>query len=130
MRSRTSYFNRTLFLKTVTRFWPLWFIYFAVWFVAMALPLSSNLQWSGSVTTMQSDICTGASTLGVLFSFAAACVAAMAAWSFMYSARSTSGMASLPLRRECVFASRRRASRSSPLPRRGGDCRSAYRWGG
>lgn len=29
----------------------------------------------------------------------------MAAWSFMYSARSASGMASLPLRRECVFVS-------------------------
>ena len=24
MRSKTSYFNRTLFLKNLTRFWPLW----------------------------------------------------------------------------------------------------------
>ncbi|MCM1149609.1 MAG: hypothetical protein NC319_05935 [Butyricicoccus sp.] len=105
MRSRTSYFNRTLFLKTVTRFWPLWLIYFAAWFVAMPLALSSNLRWGGTALTMQADICAGASTVGIVAALIAGCVAAMAAWSFMYSARSTSGMASLPLRRECVFFS-------------------------
>ena len=48
MRSRTSYFNATLFFKTVTRFWPLWFFYFAVWVVAMPLVLQSNLNWGGT----------------------------------------------------------------------------------
>lgn len=105
MRSRTSYFNRTLFLKTVTRFWPIWFIYFAVWFVAMPLVLSADMSWSKWEVRAQANVCSGATTLGVLIGFAAACVAAMAVWSFMYSSRSTSGMACLPLRRECVFVS-------------------------
>ena len=105
MRSRTSYFNATLFCKTVTRFWPLWFFYLAVWFVSMPLVLYSNLNWGGTVRAMQSSICQNASTFGIIFSLISACVAAMAVWSFMYSARSTSAMACLPVKREGVFLS-------------------------
>lgn len=105
MRSRTSYFNATLFFKTVTRFWPLWFFYFGVWFIGMPLVLYSNLAWGARLTTMQSNVCLGASSLGVLIGLPASCVAAMAVWSFMYSARSTSAMACLPVRREGVFLS-------------------------
>ncbi len=105
MRSRTSYFNRTLFLKTVTRFWPLWFFYAAVWVIVMPLMMGTNLRFGGSVTAMQSDVLAAAHTFGVMIGFVAACVAAMAVWSFMYSARSVSGMACLPIRREGVFFS-------------------------
>ena len=38
MQSKTSCFNRTVFTKTLRRFWPLWLGYGAVWF--LALPLS------------------------------------------------------------------------------------------
>ena len=38
MRSGTSYFDRTVFKKTVLRFWPLWAAYLVVWL--LALPLS------------------------------------------------------------------------------------------
>ncbi len=105
MRSRTSYFNRTLFFKTVTRFWPLWFFYAAVWLIAMPLMIGANLRFGGTVTAMQSDVLAMANTGGVMIGFIAACVAAMAVWSFMYSARSVSGMACLPIRREGVFLS-------------------------
>lgn len=105
MRSRTSYFNATLFCKTVTRFWPIWFFYFAVWFVAMPMVIYSNLRWGGTSLRMQANVCSGASTLGVIFGMIAACVAAMAVWSFMYSARSASATACLPIRREGVFLS-------------------------
>ena len=36
MRSATSYFNGTLYRKTLARFWPLWGAYFAVWLVMSA----------------------------------------------------------------------------------------------
>lgn len=105
MRSRTSYFNATLFWKTATRFWPLWFFYLAVWFISMPLVLYSNLNWGGTIRAMQSNICQNAAAFGIIFSMISACVAAMAVWSFMYSARSTSAMACLPVRREGVFLS-------------------------
>ena len=34
MLSKKSYFNKAIFLNTLKRFWPLWFIYFAVWMLA------------------------------------------------------------------------------------------------
>ena len=37
MRSGTSYFDRTVFKKTVCRFWPLWALYLAAWVVGLPL---------------------------------------------------------------------------------------------
>ena len=39
MRSGTSFFNGTIFKKTVLRFWPVWAAYSVIWFVS--LPLSA-----------------------------------------------------------------------------------------
>lgn len=105
MRSRTSYFNRTLFFKTARRFWPLWFFYAAVWIIVMPVMIGTNLRFGGSLRAMQFDIMSMANTGGVMIGFISACVAAMAVWSFMYSHRSASGMACLPIRREGVFFS-------------------------
>ena len=43
MRSKTSFFNATLFWKTVARFWPIWFIYAFVWAIFMPIFLGSSL---------------------------------------------------------------------------------------
>ena len=35
MRSRISYFNKTLYLKNMARFWPIWALYGIIWLFAM-----------------------------------------------------------------------------------------------
>ena len=42
MRSRISCFNKTLFFKNITRFWPLWGAYRAIWCLALPLPILSS----------------------------------------------------------------------------------------
>ena len=39
MQSKTSCFNKTLFRKHVTRFWPIWAAYFGVWLLILPLGL-------------------------------------------------------------------------------------------
>ena len=39
MRSGTSYFNPTLYRKTMLRFWPLWALYGLLWLFALPLNL-------------------------------------------------------------------------------------------
>ena len=41
MRSGTSFFNSTLYRKTMTRFWPLWALYGVIW--AFLIPLNPCL---------------------------------------------------------------------------------------
>ena len=41
MQSRTSFFNGSIFRKSVTRFWPIWGGYFAIWFLMIPVVLLS-----------------------------------------------------------------------------------------
>lgn len=108
MRSKTSFFNRTIFIKTMARFWPLWAAYFAVWFLCLPLPIGVGLSYSSVEQYMREAralVFNLAALGGVAGGFITAALSAMAVWSFMYNARSMSGMASLPVRREGVFFS-------------------------
>ena len=39
MQSRTSFFNGTLFRKSVTRFWPIWGAYLLIWFLVLPMTI-------------------------------------------------------------------------------------------
>ena len=39
MQSKTSFFNRTIFRKTVSRFWPLWAAHLVIWIIILPIPL-------------------------------------------------------------------------------------------
>lgn len=113
MRSKTSFFNSTLFWKTVTRFWPIWFAYIFVWAVMMPISLGSSLanaidypeNTSGIIYALQYLPLemgrAGAAIVAAIFG----CFAAMGSFSHLYSSRSAGAFASLPLKREGVFAS-------------------------
>lgn len=47
MRSKTSFFNPTLFGKNVTRFWPLWVLYTVIWVIVLPLPALNELRIGG-----------------------------------------------------------------------------------
>ncbi|MEG1633150.1 MAG: hypothetical protein RR314_03760, partial [Oscillospiraceae bacterium] len=114
MQSRKSFFNRTLFLKTLTRFWPLWFGYALAWIIMLPVSMASGLARNLAKNSAFADsllsiaqaqpLREGLGT-GVVLSVIFGCLAAMAVYSHLYFTRSAGAYASLPLRRENVFTS-------------------------
>lgn len=103
MQSRTSAFNKTLFFKTLRRFWPIWGAYFAVWF--LVLPATVNASLRADAIFIEDRVYSTIQYGGVVIGALAAIAAVMAAWSFMYSARSAGAVACLPVSRGGVFLS-------------------------
>ena len=110
MRSGTSFFDRTVFKKTVFRFWPLWGAYFAIWLVALPLNglmtlRSANYDWYGGSMEYFSYYRVPQSISGdiLLMTVVFCALAAMAVFSHLYNARSANLFGSLPIRREGLF---------------------------
>lgn len=106
MQSKTSFFNKTIFRKTAARFWPLWMIYVGIWCLLLPLPIISRVHYgTWSMLSAQRYVLSVTTELNIISGMLAGVGAAMAVWSFLYSARSAHGMACLPVRREGVFTS-------------------------
>lgn len=108
MRSKTSYFNRTLFLKNLSRFWPLWggasFIG-ALFPLALLSHLLRGRGWSVAGTALEMtrtyyDVVQSALPFVCLF-YGVLC--ALAVWSYFCSSRSVGLLHALPIRREGLF---------------------------
>ena len=113
MRSGTSFFDGTVFKKTVFRFWPLWGVYLTGWL--LALPLSGLTMLRMDAQAMpgidrgymenfafyQMPNLTRAMVLPVAVVFGV--LTAMAVFSHLFSARSANLFGSLPIRREGLF---------------------------
>jgi ABC-2 type transport system permease protein len=106
MQSKTSFFNRTIFRKTVSRFWPLWAAHLVIWIIILPIPLlAGRADLARDAVGARELVLSVALYGGVAMSAVFAVFSAMAVWSFLYSARSASGVASLPVRREGLFVS-------------------------
>ncbi len=103
MLSKRSYFNKAIFLNTLKRFWPLWFVYFAVWMLAGPVVTAAN--YVSRLTSLQRDILDIANVGGIMGGMVLSALSAMSVWSFMYNSKTMSGIASLPVKREGVFFS-------------------------
>ena len=106
MQSKTSFFNRTLFRKNLSRYWPLWGFASFVGFLAPAAALV-RLAQSGSMSVEPLVVREGYYTLlgsaVPIVSLVYAILCAMAVWSYLYNPRSVGMMHSLPIRREGLF---------------------------
>ena len=104
MLSKTSFFNRTLFRKNLSRFWPLWGL---ASFVGVLLPASIllNMSYYNTEAHQLTELYyhTLVSVIPIV-SLVYALLCALCCWEFLYAPRSVSMMHSLPLRREGVFA--------------------------
>lgn len=107
MRSKTSYFNKTLFFKNLSRFWPLWG---GASFLGALLPLALLAELLRHSLWLQnqrlsftelyySALCGMVPILCLLY----AILCAMAVWGYLCSSRSVSLMHTLPIRREGLF---------------------------
>ena len=106
MQSKTSFFNRTLFRKNLTRFWPLWG---GASFLGCLFPLALLLQlmrgWMNLINPLAvteayySVLCYAVPILSLLY----AILCAMLVWSYLYNSRSVGLMHTLPITRKGVF---------------------------
>ena len=108
MRSGTSYFNKTLFAKHFARFWPIWGLYGLIWTVCLPLSIlaGSRSGWMAAdarVLPLNYLDTTGWFSAATLLAAVFGLLAAMAVFSYLYSARSVSLFHALPLRREGLF---------------------------
>ena len=105
MRSGKSYFNAGLFRRTAMRFWPLWTLYTAVWLLRLFAIINqyADLGQENGYGRPAYVLLDSLNTTGVWLVPIAVCLAALAAFSFMYNERSADFAAALPSKRECVY---------------------------
>lgn len=115
MQSKTSFFNKTLFLSLFRRYWPIFAAYFVVWLVALPASLATFFDYALRPNEYFDPVNffakTGNAILssgfwgGLILSGITGIVLAMAAYNYLYSAKSVSLFCALPIRREGVFLS-------------------------
>ena len=113
MRSKISYFNKTIFWKNVTHFWPIWAVYSVVCFWRM--PLSSyfnirNIIENTGITEAERAYMKVMSALESLnlsmntwLIFIFAILSSTAVFSYLYTSKSANMIHALPVRREELF---------------------------
>lgn len=109
MPSKTSYFSKTVFIKNITRFWPIWTAYLLVCLFRLPLRLFLSLgeQSPNTVNPAQYPLELLTNTVHTALQpfplFLFACITAVAVFSYLYQTRSAYMMHALPLCRESLF---------------------------
>lgn len=110
MRSATSYFNGTLYRKTMARFWPLWTAYGVIWLFCIPLNMLNSFFNRYYNTAPQARMLNQALQLpaylewGLYMAFFFAILCAMAVFGYLYNSRAACWTHALPMRREALFA--------------------------
>lgn len=112
MQSKTSFFNKTIFRKNITHFWPIWVLYsiFCIW----SMPVYSyfNIRCYDNVGYTASELAylkVWRALEGIQLSmnpwilFTFAIISAAAVFSYLYNSRSANMIHALPVRREELF---------------------------
>ncbi len=108
MPRKTSFCNKALLRSDIKRYWPLLFLYAAVWVVILPLPILQAGRWMTSMGQMQAEIHNtiynalfGSIVMALIFG----CLMAMAVWSYLMTARTIGLMHALPVTRTEQFLS-------------------------
>lgn len=112
MQSGTSCFNKTIFKKNITHFWPIWGIYlvFLLYALPLTLLLSTENPGTGAKAAKQIaednlaryTTCLGGA-LTPMFVFIAATVCAMTVFFYLYQNRSANMIHALPVSRKELY---------------------------
>ncbi len=113
MRSGTSFFDKTIFKKTILRFWPLWGAYLVIWLIALPLNGVMLLRmdaydlngYSGGYVRdfAYNRVPQTAEEFGLTMAVVFGVLCAMAVFSHLYNARPANFFGALPVRREGLF---------------------------
>lgn len=113
MPRKTSFCNAALLRSDIKRYWPLLFLYVAVWVVILPMQiLSASRQCDGvadGIMTVlqlrQHNVIIRSIPAAVVMSLLFGCFAAMAVWSYLMSGRTVGLMHALPVTRTQAFFS-------------------------
>ena len=113
MPRKTSFCNAALLRSDIKRYWPLLFLYVAVWVVILPMQiLSASRQCDGvadGIMTVlqlkQHNVIIQSMPAAVVMSLLFGCFAAMAVWSYLMSGRTVGLMHALPVTRTQAFFS-------------------------
>ena len=107
MRSATSYFNYTLYRKTLARFWPLWGGYGVLWLFALPLHQLNEFMFQSQaypeLTLLEALTLPYVLGFGLFMAVTFSILSAMAVFGYLYNSRSACWFHALPLRREALF---------------------------
>lgn len=108
MRSKISCFNATVFRKNLSRFWPISAVYALIWVLIFPLPLANQLfspySYMGKTSLdVTNYILRLLANFSPLLCFVFGVIAAMAVFSYLFTARGADFMHALPIRRETLF---------------------------
>lgn len=105
MRSKTSFFNKTVFAHDLKRFWPLTAAYTLLWLLILPLSRLTELNhypylsaWNAQYETLGVAV-----TGGIVGALIAGILFAMAAFSYLTNPRATNGLHALSARRETLY---------------------------
>ncbi len=104
MKSKTSYFNKTIFVKNMFRFWPIWVLYLAI--LIFSMPVNLFVMTHPPITdpyklqALSVALGWGLRTLPLCVF---ALLSAIAVFSYLYSARSCDTLHAMPLQRRELF---------------------------
>ena len=113
MKSKTSCFNKTIFKKNVTHFWPIWMIILAWNLFVMPFNIFNNYLNRGNLVDMTperielqkvneiANLVEVYMNPGIILIFSI--VAAMAVFSYLYTSRSANTFHALPVTRKELF---------------------------
>lgn len=108
MQSKTSYFNKTIFKKNITHYWPVWAGYLLVCLFRLPVSLYDALKSASYMTDQEAfylqqleNVVYHALRPFSVFFFA--CIAAVAVFSYLYQTRSSYMIHSLPVCRTSLF---------------------------
>ena len=106
MQSKRSFFNGTLFRKTLTRFWPLWAVPSFIGALFPMVALTQLIRYAERMEPLEvTEIYYHVVHYAVPFiSLVYAVLVAAAVWSYLYNSRSVGMMHTLPLDRKGLFA--------------------------
>lgn len=112
MKSKISFFNKTIFIKNILQCWPVWSVYLIVLFFAMPLSLfrstrPSMFAGASDVSLKKLEALASCVTTGfnynILFVFALSAGLAVLVFRYLFHVRSCYMMHTLPVRREELF---------------------------
>ena len=102
MRSATSFFDKTIIRTDVKRFWPLLFLYTAIWTIMLPVYQWVDLGWGYDYPgDYLYDMMFGGVIMGLIFGG----LFAMAVFAYLMNSRSVGLMHSLPVSRGAQFCS-------------------------
>lgn len=108
MPSKTSFFNKTVYKKTLQRFWPLWAAYGAAWVLMLPVAVLSRagtMEDGSLLLNLKQAVLAIAASGGPVACFFFAALAAMACFGWLYKGRSAAFTAALPVSRGSMFLS-------------------------